>query len=63
MTELSINQKLGLDLDPDLTEVFGLLKTYFGWGNIASLPNSYIYLLNDTVKATKRIIEEKEKVS
>lgn len=42
-----------IDYDKDFKKVMAELQTNFGWSNIEVLPDSYIDLLNDTIKAVK----------
>lgn len=41
--------------DIDLNKVMKALKEHYGWSNIEVLPESYVDLVNDVIKATKQV--------
>lgn len=41
--------------DKDLNKVMKALKEHYGWSNIEVLPESYVDLVNDVIKATKQV--------
>jgi hypothetical protein len=46
---------MSIKYDENFEYVISELQANFGWGNVAMLPDDFIDLLNDTIKATKRI--------